>query len=246
VNVNTIDLPRLRHNWNEDFDAMMAGVLPGYDDAPYAFARYGDGEAAIISERKYRTKADDWTYPGGYSEMSQHLCNTLTANTPGYYIGLPSPTYEPKYLEELVRYVRVPHNRITWAKIFIDTNYKRFKAKMPSFIERCVVVSPSPMADIFVPPNGVNPYCGDAIIDNIVTQLKRITVPVLVAAGPLSNIIIYRYWSKQPADSRQTILDVGSAIDEHPKGRGRRIRTYSRLQHKRRDWAPFIGGVPDV
>lgn len=244
--MRTRGLPRLRHDWTGDFDAMMAGVLPGYDDAPYAFARYGDGEAAIISERPYRTKADGWTYPGGYSDISKYLATSLMCSLPGYYIGLPSPTFEPKHLEELLRFVRLPHECLTWSKIFIDTNHKRFKALLSRFIDHCMVVSSAPGADVLVPSNGVNPFCGDAVIDHCVDEVRGATCPILVAAGPLSNLIIYRYWSEQAPECRQTIIDVGSAIDEHIKGRGGRVRKYSKLEHRRRDWVPFIGGVPDV
>ena len=236
--------PRYRQRWRDDFYAVLAGLMPGYQGSPCAFVRYGDGEAAIIAGRKYQTRADGWKYPGGYSDISKHLCNSLCCSLPGYSLGLPSPTYEQEHLQELLPFVRVPYDRITWSKILIDTNYPKLLGKLPQFIGDCAVVGSSPKADFFVPANGVDPFIGDEPINAIVAELRREQRPILVSAGPLSNIIIHRYWSLQAGDTRQTIIDIGSAIDKYLKGRV--VRVYSKLKHKSRDWAPFIGGVPDV
>lgn len=237
-------LPRCEQRWRDDFRELIAGVMPGYAGWPYAFVRYGDGEAAIISGRKYQTRADGWKYPGGTSEISNGLASSLCCNMPGYYVGLPSPTFELKHLQELLPLVRVPADRITWSKIFIDTNYRLFRDALPHFFDHCVTVASSPNAHFFVPPNGVNPYWGDRDLNYLVGELQHMTRPILVSAGPLTKIIIHRYWSQQPVNLRQVILDVGSAIDACMKGRT--VRKYSHLQHRSRDWAPFLGGMVDV
>jgi hypothetical protein len=236
--------PILRQDFSADFAAMLSGVMPGYEGKPYAFVRYGDGEAAIIAGRSYRTQADGWTYPGGFETISARLCNSLCCSLPGYYVGLPSPTYEPDYLADLMPFVRVPYDRITWAKIFVDSNYRHFRDHLPIFFKRCAVVSSSPSSEYVVPANGVHPYWGDVHLARLIKQLRRESRPILVAAGPLSNVIIHHYWQSQPDANRVVILDVGSAIDLAVKGHT--VRVYSRLHHQSQDWAQFIGSVADM
>jgi hypothetical protein len=50
-------------------------------------------------------------------------------------------------------------------------------------------------------------------LDGLVAKLLEVDRPILLAAGPCANIIALRYWQRQKPDKRQTILDVGSALD---------------------------------
>jgi hypothetical protein len=60
---------------------------------------------------------------------------------------------------------------------------------------------------------------GRTDIDAIVERLLGVERPILLAAGPASCVIAHKYWMRADPRRRQTIVDVGSAIDELTKGR---------------------------
>ncbi|HEV3003349.1 MAG TPA: glycosyltransferase, partial [Pirellulales bacterium] len=50
-------------------------------------------------------------------------------------------------------------------------------------------------------------------------RLLPVRRPILVSAGPAACIVVHKYWQRATPERRQTIVDVGSAIDELTKGR---------------------------
>lgn len=223
-----------------DLDAAVAGLRKGYSGPPYALVRAGDGEAAIIGGRFYQTKADGWNWPGGEDAtgLRTALRDALACDANGWCVGLPCPRHEPQHFRELRPIVNVPRERLTFAKIFSDGNYNRFKAMLPE-IQWCFIVA----GRDHMKPDRASRTCfevphdwmmritnvgNDYTLEFVLDILRDVRRPILVAAGPLAKVVIHRYWISTPPEQRQVIIDAGSAIDELVKDRRYRVRAYDR------------------
>jgi hypothetical protein len=182
-----------------DFDAVLAAA-----DA-FALIRFGDGEMAIIDEIRHRS-ADAWSI-SGKTWIRRELLNALYTNMPGFCMGLPSPCC----LSRCVRMrhaCKAPLAQQTFATLFMHANLPRAHELEKRF-DSAVIVSAG-YGDVRVPSDGVSKTWN---VDEIVEELQQSTDPILLAAGPCSNVIALRYWKRQPSDRRVPIIDVGSPLD---------------------------------
>ncbi len=152
---------------------------------------------------------DGWNSPGGSTPFSRDLIASLECDLEGYFIGIPDTCCDADAHAWYLGMARAPLERLTFANIFVNANYQRFR-KLD--LSGMAIVAPF-NADFVVPENLVERH---AEIDPLVDRLLEVDRPILVAAGPAANVIIHKYW--QRAKTKQTIVDVGSAIDERLKG----------------------------
>lgn len=223
-------LPICRQDFDADFDAITAGLRRGYSGPPYALVRFGDGEAAIMLGDPHTAKSDGWEFRGGINLMAPALLEAARCSLPGYYIGITAEEHHPcqhRYLRETVV---TSEERITFAELFIFANYERWQLlpKRPH-----IKVGPF-NCDHCVPWDAVMAgWDHRPLVDHLIA---RADAPILVAAGPIANILIHDYWLRCPPERKQVILDVGSAMDE--KIKGRRTRRYQSPRSDKRQWRP--------
>ncbi|HWB11545.1 MAG TPA: glycosyltransferase [Pirellulales bacterium] len=177
--------------------------------APFAFVRFGDGERAICMRKPVQAQ-DGWSYDGRATAFSAELNAALRCDLPGYYLGISDACCDAAAKEWYLQHVKVPLDRLTFANIFVNANYRRFQQIDTSDM----VIVASEGGDYWVPEDLVN---GNFDLDRLVERLLSVDRPILVSAGPASCVIIHKYW--QRAAKKQVIVDVGSAIDEQTKGR---------------------------
>ena len=192
-------------DFRRDFDQL------DFFGAPFAFSRFGDGERAICSGSAIKAQ-DGWSYPGGPSQFAADLNAALRFNDPGYYLGLSDACCDPASHEWYLRQITVPLSQVTFANIFVNGNYHRFRQLD---LGACALVASSG-GDYWVPENILETTFS---LDKLVERLLSVKRPILVSAGPASCIIVHKYWRRARPDERQVIIDVGSALDELTKGR---------------------------
>lgn len=186
-------------DFTKDFDAVLAA------EKPFALVRFGDGELALIDGRSHQS-ADAWRSLGA-TWLRKELVDSLRANMDGWHVGLPPLCCIGGGLK-LRATARVPLPRQTFATLFIHGNLAR-ASEITARYKDAVVVG-SWFGDVRVPADGVtHPWDVDVVVNKLLESDK----PILLAAGPCSNIIALRYWTRQSADKRQSIIDVGSALD---------------------------------
>jgi hypothetical protein len=139
----------------------------------------------------------------------------LTFADPDYYVGISDGCCDREAHDWFLERLRVPLRQVTFANIFVNGNYRRFRALD---LSRTALVS-SAGGEFTVPEHLINT---DFDLDALVEQLLRVDRPILVAAGPASCVLIHKYWLRA-GKNRQTIVDVGSALDEVIKGRRTRM-----------------------
>jgi hypothetical protein len=228
---------KFNRDYTTDFDQIVAGLLPDYSGAPYAFARFADGELGLMTGRPHRAKSDHWIFSGGFSPLAEPLRQSLGCVIPGWHVGISCPCHQADDHREFRRLMgnfRLPHlppDRVTFATIFVGQNYYRFRDLNLDFGRLCVVAHANASGPQFtLPQSGIEPaWLGwDAIVDELLkvgSDGER--RPIIVAGGPLSNIIIHQYWLRMADrnfEGAQVIVDIGSAADKIL--RGRRSRRY--------------------
>jgi 2-polyprenyl-3-methyl-5-hydroxy-6-metoxy-1,4-benzoquinol methylase len=175
---------------------------------PFAFTRFADGERALCMGQPING-CDGWTFPGGDSRLADQLNEALRFAAPDYYLGISDSCCDRAARDWYLQQIRVPLDQITFANIFVNWNYRRFRQLD---LRRTVLVA-SQGGDFTVPADILaTPFDLDALVDRLLTVDR----PILVSAGPAAEIIIHKYW--QRAVRKQTIVDVGSAVDERCKG----------------------------
>lgn len=183
-----------------DFEAVLAAA------EPFAMVRFGDGEAALIDGASHKS-ADAWSVEGE-SWLRDELISTLRTTLPGFALGLPPACCLSRALRLRASACQPLHLQ-TLATIFMHGNLPRVYEIQLRY-KNSVLVNHE-YGEIRVPKDGVSKKWD---VDGVVEKLLEIRDrPILLAAGPCSNILAYRYWKRQRPEDRVPILDVGSVLD---------------------------------
>jgi hypothetical protein len=207
---------------------------------PVALVRFGDGEYHLLNSEAYAARSG-WTLARP-SWIRERLRASLVASLPNYWVGISPPCDWPlgtAYYRPLVK----AHK--TFATVFSHANYHAFRQMVAPKgpLAGACIVGPGKKADHQVPLDGVNRKWD---LDGLVDRLLSETRPILVAAGPCACVVVHEYWRRCPDGDRQTILDVGAAIDPILHGKETRdfhqsdspLRFHACNWDKSAPWAP--------
>jgi hypothetical protein len=222
-------------NFDRDFDAIVEA------QEPFALIRFHDGEHAILDGLPY-SAASKWTITGQEVWLRKELHQSLHASMDRFYIGISPPCCTPQATDYYRRNLVISsRSKVTYSTIFMHRNYRRVPRLRARFPDACIVSSG--VGDIQIPPNGVTQPWD---IDAVVSQLLAVDRPILVAGGPCANLIIYRYWQRQDASKRQTILDIGAALDSivHGKKTRHHQEAKSSMMYHACEWDKWAAWAP--
>jgi len=185
-----------------DFDAVLKSRKA------FALVRFGDGEQAIIQGKENRS-ADAW-WARGPVWCQNEVLSSLTAGMDAYCVGLPPACCHRTGLG-LRAGVSVPKSAQTFSTLFMHGNLPRARELEDRFKDAIIINGEYGTPGYEVPLDGVTEAWD---VDGLVEKLLKVTDrPVLFAAGPCSNVIIYRYWRRQQPSLRVPMIDVGSPLD---------------------------------
>lgn len=209
-------------NFTHDF----AGDLRKLDfrsPEPWALVRFADGERAILLNRKIKT-ADGWDVPEPESSFTRLLWDSFEYDAPDWHVGYACPCCDPDGSDWLRRNSPVPPERQTFSNIFANANWGSAFARIGNVVSESTYVSNDISTCgswIEVPARAANEQWS---VQGVVHRLieDRRTGPILLAAGPASNIIGYIYWTTCPPEKRRIICDIGSTLDPETTGRATR------------------------
>jgi hypothetical protein len=203
---------RFDHNFATDFELIVERWRSGI---PFAFSRFGDGEAAILRarERPFRTTrpTERWQSDQLQGAFRKALHASLVAKLDDYVVGILCPHCSDISSEYLWK--QVPdhdRSRFTFAEIFGNANWPRVDWVELLGQTSTFVVGSSKRADLQIPID--LPTSMDRI-EEVVVALLKVEAPIALCAGPAANVIVHQYWERQPADRRQVCIDFGSTID---------------------------------
>lgn len=187
----------------------------------FALIRNGDGEKGLILGVPFQAQ-EGWRSENKVTKLGEALKDSICIDDPSYIVGVSCPCCDPRaynwYLEN------VPGNNITFANLWVNSNYQRFIADFSQLQRDAVVIANhraqgKPIGKL----NILDYYCvsddcvsfweqeADAMLEQILQKYgKRNGLLYVVSAGPMSGPIIARLFRANP---NNCYLDFGSAID---------------------------------
>ncbi len=204
-----------------DLEALIAKVERR---EPFAFARYADGEYAVLKGQPIKGM-DGWEMKPEYENLRAHIWKSLDHIEDNYFYGISCPCCDSPKHDWFKQHMYDKHSdNLTYSNLFVNGNYKRFKEWIPTLnVEDVKVVScEMPKGCEWgwhpIEPTALALYNYD--IEYYKEQWKYFASGssriYLISAGPLSEIIIHWMYEANPTN---TYIDVGSAIDEFTKGK---------------------------
>ena len=198
------------------------------DNKPFSFSKYADGEYAILINKKI-TNCDNWTFlPERDSKYRMELLDSFKFNEDGYYVGISCPCCVSKDDVKWMREnVGVDDDHLTWANIFVNGNYIKFKNQfIPEFTKHAIILVANEKATVNKLPFKVEKHIkitGTAWRDNfnLVNELPKEDYKnklFLFSAGPLGNMLAAKMWK---FNKNNIYLDVGSTLNPWLVGNNR-------------------------
>jgi Glycosyl transferase family 2 len=201
-------------------DYFLNKIKNGY---PFSLSRFADGEYYVL-ENMPLTNIDNWTFSTG-SILCDHLNDSLKMIQTNFFYGISGLTDNESMCNYYYSKIVNQHN-ITYANIFVNQNFHKWKSFLESTLMNCVLISSSHSDKIgaisvieHVPihPFLVNIWdtkCQE-YFDIMAALGKKYTGTLfLISAGPISCIFIQKLYQANP---NNTYIDVGSSIDVYTK-----------------------------
>jgi hypothetical protein len=200
------------------------------NDEPFSLSRWGDGELIILENKHIdlrNTKNGEFRHDPNlkqYEKPRDLLLKSYKYVDDQYYVGIACKCCvgDKKY-QYMKKLSGQNEDNLTWANIFVNSNYKNFIKDYSEVLKnKDVIIIANNQADVSkLPFNIIKSYSvgTDAWIENldIIEQIKSdiienkyTNVIFLFAAGPLANILTYELWR---FDKTNTYIDIGSVYD---------------------------------
>ena len=195
------------HDFKQDCDDLLSALEAG---EPVSFARFADGERAVIEGRRFNI--DGWVVPdapnAGTMTMRAQLYQSLAYLHEDYHIGISCPCCDVKSNRALRQIKTVPDSRTTYSNVFVNGNAQEAMERLYAlYTKGFAVLGSYDNATIQIERNMLFPFKDPAPILNEMEKQRG----VLLAAGPYTCILIYKYLSE--GRPPQALVDVGSALD---------------------------------
>jgi len=154
-----------------------------------------------------------------HSKMRNQLIESFKFKDKGYYVGISCKCCQPEYAVEWMRR-ESKQDTLTWANIFVNSNYPYFKSNfIPEFSNHTVVLFARHDAKVKNLPFRAEhiKITEKAFIDNFDMvenfPIEKYTNKLfLFCAGPLGNMLAAKFWEKNKTN---TYLDVGSTLNPY-------------------------------
>jgi len=188
---------------------------------PFSIARFGDGEMEIINNRKLNLLHKGEFNFDGQEDLRNDLLDSFQHNQDNYFVGVACRCCvgDSKH-QAMKEAARLPEERLTWANIFVNSNYNHFRERaFPLFNNyKTTLISPgSPFnikfkvddhykigPDAWINDKGVYPYLRSKLNKALEHNL------ILLCAGPFANILCKKIYKEFP---NHTIIDLGSVLN---------------------------------
>jgi hypothetical protein len=197
----------------------------------FTITRWGDGEMKIINgeyinllskgngEFIFDNKNDTHKF------YSDELRKAFTHVDNNYFVGIACKCcIGNKGFQSMKVESKQPEENLTWANLFVNSNYRNTHTKLvPTLKDKKVVMVfnkrgnlnniPFPVEKSFTV--GTNAWIDDYnLIDDIIEYINTNNIKdrvFLIAAGPLANIMVYKLWMN---NKENTYIDIGSVFDK--------------------------------
>tara|TARA_R100001463_G_scaffold135530_1_gene198991 strand:- start:7774 stop:8490 length:717 start_codon:yes stop_codon:yes gene_type:complete len=193
----------------------------------FAFSKFADGEFSILINQGL-TNCDGWTFnPDEHSFYRKKLVESYQYVAKNYYIGIGCKCcMGDKYHEWMKRNSKQKEENMTWANIFVNSNYPIYEETfLKEYSNREIVMVVNENADLNELPFKVKKDFRIANIGgwisnyDVIEKVKEYVIKnsieehtFLFCAGPLGDILSMEL---HKLSNKNTYLDVGSTLDKY-------------------------------
>lgn len=187
----------------------------------FSLMRFGDGEKMLMKGEVVHAQ-EGWQAPGRVTKLGNDLLQCLEVNSETMCVGISCPCCSSA---DYYWYItRTKSRHITFANIWINSNYKRFQQDFESLNNDAVIIcNEDGKGKKFGKLNVIKSYYignnavqfweeqGEQFAEMICSETKEYkNVLFVFSAGPISEPLIKRLYESNPYNS---YVDFGSAID---------------------------------
>jgi hypothetical protein len=216
----------MRQLFQEDLEEVLCLIV---ESDSLALARFADGEASVLKNITVGNK-DGWLYKKDKNLVFRRdLRHSLLCADKNYLYGLSCTCCDKANHDFLLDSVRAPLENLTFSNIWVNGNFTRFNERFLPTVKasgKQVILCSGSKARVaelgrFIPIVDFIPIPGNCVLywekyreqvrgllDWKATQYSNAIF--LIAAGPMSEIIIHEMWQ---ANQRNIYLDIGSTLD---------------------------------
>ena len=237
-----------KRNFKQDLTKIISKIN---NNIPFSFTRFGDGEMMIIENtpidlsKKFNGEHKYDPNDSKYQKLRTEMSEAIKYKSNNYYVGLPCPTCVGNdKSKKMYIYSEQLDLNVTWATLFVNSNYDTFESQFPEAIknkEIVLVCHKNANTSYFKNNNynilkefrvGANAWYNDYnMIEDIVNYSKTLNpnTVFLFMAGTFTKICIYKI-HKERQDL--FLIDIGSSLDL--KLSLGETRNYLKKNHKNR------------
>jgi hypothetical protein len=192
----------------------------------FSFGKFADGEYKVLRNIPI-TNCDGWSYnPPRHNIEYQYLINAYHYNHKDYYVGISCPCCQPQEdIDWMRENVGVDKSNLTWANIFVNSNYDTFKElffpEFNSWEGDVILIANGKMkvetlsfkVDYFLPIEigaWFNPTLQHIINEMKVKAVESDNQLFLFSGGPLGNILAHQL---HLVNKNNTYIDIGSTVN---------------------------------
>ena len=189
---------------------------------PFGITRFGDGEMLIMLDQKLNLlHKGEFNYQG-QKHLQQELIRSFQLNKENYFVGVACPCCVG---EEKSTWMKentyLPEDRLTWANIFVNSNYSYFKESIISLFNQydVTLVAQGNPSKLPFKVSSYHPIGPDAWINNtdVYDKIRNSILEnrtkgelFIFCAGPFANILVSKLYEEFPDN---TFIDIGSVFN---------------------------------
>ena len=211
-------------DFKKDFTELIDLI---HSKKPFALSRFADGEVAIMKGIQ-KNGADKWISPDYLTTLGSDLLECISLKDDNVYFGISCGCCDTKGRDYLLGLMNTTIENTTFSNIFVNGNYSNFmnffsnlKTPIHLISNHTTDTSRFPMevkSHLPIPDNCIEFYenLRDEFRQSILDYYKDVHNELfIIAAGPLSEIIIDILWKTNPTNQ---YIDVGSSISQFVHG----------------------------
>ena len=195
---------------------------------PFTLSKFADGEWMVMENQDLDNREFQFRQGPEFTRARDALIDSFQYQHPQYYVGISCPCCQGENFERMIKFSKQPKERLTWANIWVNTNYGYFLGNILQEFKNYEVHLvanqaghfgniPFPVKKTWLVSN--NAWVEDwDMIENLCKAAKSEKGALfLFCCGPFGNILAHKLTE---ASDKNTYLDIGSTLNPFLKAEG--------------------------
>jgi hypothetical protein len=92
----------------------------------FTFSKFADGEWAVMKNSQLNNNEFQYTNSQGHMKARELLIDSFKYQHSNYHVGISCPCCQGRAFEDMKEYSGQPEERLTWANLWVNSNYKYY------------------------------------------------------------------------------------------------------------------------